>query len=408
MVRSIRYIMIVVLLFGLTGCWNRAELNELWVTAATGVDTSDDGQWIVSYQIIVPSAIASGTGGGSGGSSQPASYVFSVKAKTFNQAWSYSTMESSRRIYIAHNRVIYIGKKAAEKGLEHLVDFYLRNTEARELVTMVTTDGLASDILKKIMPPEKLQGAAMHDLIDNESDILSVYPKVRVYDFVLSMNSDSRSIGIPVASLVGEKNQENEKEAEGLDVLKKTSTPLKLRLTKLAVFQNGKLKGFLNEEQGLGVSYLSQKIKNTEISFPCSEQSGRELYSSLRVNSADVKLRPGKSGYHYTMQVKVKVNGTLIDTTCTKDISLTQTIRDMEGEISKEVTRVIKEGWSRLQELGVDAAGFADQIHRKFPRDWRTVKKDWDQEFKKMELDIQVDARIRRPGLQQRHIGSKT
>lgn len=148
MVRSIRYIMIVVLLFGLTGCWNRVELNELWVSAATGVDTTDDGQWIVSYQIIVPSAITSGTGG-SGGSSQPASYVFSVKAKTFNQAWSYSTMDSSRRIYIAHNRVIYIGKKAAEKGLDHLVDFYLRNTEARELVTMVITEGLASDILKK-------------------------------------------------------------------------------------------------------------------------------------------------------------------------------------------------------------------------------------------------------------------
>ncbi|PYY30938.1 Ger(x)C family spore germination protein [Paenibacillus illinoisensis] len=408
MVRAIRYILIVVLLFGLTGCWNRVELNELWVTAATGLDTTDDGQWKISYQIIVPSAIASGTGGGSSGSSQPASYVFSVKAKTFNQALSYSNMESSRRIYIAHNRVVYIGKKAAEKGLDHLVDFYLRNTEARELVTMVITDGLASDILKKIMPPEKLQGAAMDDLIDNESDFLSVYPHVRVYDFILSMNSDSKSIGIPVAGLVGEKGQKNEEESESLDVLKKTSAPLKLRLTKLAVFQNGKLKGYLNEEEGLGVSYLSQKIKNTEISFPCSDQPGREMYSSLRVNSANVKLKPRKTGYHYTMQVKVKVNGTLIDTTCTKDISKTQTIRDMEGEISKEVTRVINKGWMKIQELGVDTVGFADQIHRKFPKDWRTVKKDWDEEFKKMELDIQVDARIRRPGLQQKHIGSKT
>lgn len=408
MVRAIRYLLIVVLLFGLTGCWNRVELNELWVTAATGLDTTDDGQWKVSYQIIVPSAIASGTGGGSSGSSQPASYVFSVKAKTFNQALSYSNMESSRRIYIAHNRVVYIGKKAAEKGLDHLVDFYLRNTEARELVTMVITDGLASDILKKIMPPEKLQGAAMDDLIDNESDFLSVYPHVRVYDFILSMNSDSKSIGIPVAGLVGEKGQKNEEESESLDVLKKTSAPLKLRLTKLAVFQNGKLKGYLNEEEGLGVSYLSQKIKNTEISFLCSDQPGREMYSSLRVNSANVKLKPRKTGYHYTMQVKVKVNGTLIDTTCTKDISKTQTIRDMEGEISKEVTRVINKGWMKIQELGVDTVGFADQIHRKFPKDWRTDKNDWDEEFKKMELDIQVDARIRRPGLLQKHIGSKT
>uniref|UniRef100_A0AAE9PQ66 Spore germination protein N-terminal domain-containing protein n=1 Tax=Paenibacillus polymyxa TaxID=1406 RepID=A0AAE9PQ66_PAEPO len=213
--------MVLVVLFSLTGCWNRVELNELWVTAATGVDMMDDGQWMMSYQIIVPSAIASGTGGGSGSSSQPASHVFSIKSKTYNQALSYSNLETSRRIYIAHNRVIYIGKRAAEKGMDRLIDFYLRNTEAREMVSIIITDGLASDLIKKLLPPEKLQGAAMAELVDKESDSLSLFPKVRVYDFVLSMNSDSKSIGVPVAELIGERDHENEKEAESLDVFKK-------------------------------------------------------------------------------------------------------------------------------------------------------------------------------------------
>ncbi|MGR6127824.1 Ger(x)C family spore germination protein [Paenibacillus sp. SER-28] len=400
--------MVLVVLFSLTGCWNRVELNELWVTAASGVDMMDDGQWMMSYQIIVPSAIASGTGGGSGSSSQPASHVFSIKSKTYNQALSYSNLETSRRIYIAHNRVIYIGKRAAEKGMDRLIDFYLRNTEAREMVSIIITDGLASDLIKKLLPPEKLQGAAMAELVDKESDSLSLFPKVRVYDFVLSMNSDSKSIGVPVAELIGERDHENEKEAESLDVFKKTSTPLKLALTKLGVFQNGKLKGFLDKEESLGVSYLSQKVNNSEISFPCSEQLGREMYSSLTVNSADVKLIPRKASSHYTMQVRVKINGTLNESTCTKDISKTKTIHDMEKEIGKEVTRTINKGWDKLQELGVDATGFADRIHRRFPREWETVKKDWGQEFKKIELDIRVDARIQRPGLLQKHIGSQT
>ncbi|KYG94864.1 Ger(x)C family spore germination protein [Paenibacillus jamilae] len=403
-----RFFMVLVVLFSLTGCWNRVELNELWVTAATGVDMMDDGQWMMSYQIIVPSAIASGTGGGSGSSSQPASHVFSIKSKTYNQALSYSNLETSRRIYIAHNRVIYIGKRAAEKGMDRVIDFYLRNTEAREMVSIIITDGLASDLIKKLLPPEKLQGAAMAELVDKESDSLSLFPKVRVYDFVLSMNSDSKSIGVPVAELIGERDHENEKEAESLDVFKKTSTPLKLALTKLGVFQNGKLKGFLDKEESLGVSYLSQKVNNSEISFPCSEQLGREMYSSLTVNSADVKLIPRKTSFHYTMQVRVKINGTLNESTCTKDISKTKTIHDMEKEIGKEVTRTINGGWDKLQELGVDATGFADRIHRRFPREWETVKKDWEQEFKKIELDIRVDARIQRPGLLQKHIGSQT
>lgn len=239
-----RFIWVLVILFILPGCWNRVELNELWVTAATGVDMMDDGQWMVSYQIIVPSALASGTGGGTGGSSQPASHVFSVKSKTYNQALSYSNLKTSRRIYVAHNRVVYIGKRAAEKGMDRLIDFYLRNTEAREMVNMIVTDGLASDLIKKLLPPEKLQGAAMAELVNKESDMISLFPKVRVYEFVLSMNSDSKSIGVPVAELIGERDYQDEKEAESLDVFKKTSTPLKLALTKLAVFQKESSKGF--------------------------------------------------------------------------------------------------------------------------------------------------------------------
>lgn len=400
MVRSSKYIVIVMMLFLLAGCWNRIELKELWVTSATALDVTDDGEYVLSYQIIVPSAIALGTGGASGGSSQPASHVFSTKAKTINQALSYSHMESSRRIYLGHNRVVYIGKKAAEKGLESLIDFYIRNSESRELVSIVIIDGLASDIIKKLLPPDKVQGAAMYSLIENEKELSSAYPKVRMYDLVLSMNSDSKSIGIPVVGLVGVKDQKTQNEAESSDVFKKTSTALRLRLSKLAVIQNGKLKGFLNEKESLGVSYLTNKIKRTEISFPCSERSGEMMYSSLKVDSARTKLKPDKSGYHYTMHVNVKVDGTLMEFACAKDISDVQAIREIEAEISKEVYRIINKGWNRLQEMGVDAVGFADLIHRKFPKQWKSVKGDWSQEFKKMELDIQVETIIHRPGLQ--------
>lgn len=71
----------------------------------------------------------------------------------------------------------------------------------------------------------------------------------------------------------------------------------------------------------------------------------------------------------------MKINGTLSETTCTKDISKMKTIHDLEEEIAKEVTSTINEGWAKLQELGVDATGFADRIHRRFPKEWNTVKK---------------------------------
>lgn len=399
--RTVKFVTMLVIIMLLSGCWNRIELNELWVTVATGLDYRD-GQWEISYQFIVPSAMASGTGGGMGNAAQAASHVHTVRAKTIHQGLNISNLETSRRIYVAHNRVIFIGKKAAEKGLNQLIDYYYRNSEARETVLMLFTEGRASEILKKLAPPEKLAGAAYAELINNENKRVSIFPSTSVYDFSLSLHSDGKGVGMPVAALIGEKSEKNQKELESLDAAKKTSTALKVALSKLAVFQEGRFIGFLNRKESQGLSWITDKIQSTEISFPCEDEHKKTQLSTLRINRSHTKLIPRYTGYHYTMQVKVKVDGSLVESGCKKDLSKPEEIEKLEEQIEKEIEKIIEEGWKGTQKLGVDAVGFGDIIHRKFPENWKSMKHNWPAEFRKMDIEVQVEALIRLPGLLQK------
>ena len=49
----------------LTGCWSRRELNDLSIAFALGLD-KDDGQYVVTAQIINPGEISPNQGGGGG------------------------------------------------------------------------------------------------------------------------------------------------------------------------------------------------------------------------------------------------------------------------------------------------------------------------------------------------------
>ncbi|MNK40797.1 Spore germination protein A3 precursor [compost metagenome] len=394
-------IVMLMLMIILGGCWNRIELNELGIVVAKGLDYTD-GEWIVSYQVIVPSNMASGNGGISGGTSQPAVHVFSVNSKAIHQALNLSNLEHPRRVYVSHNKVIVIGKNAAEQGVGELMDYYFRNTESRETVLMALTEGRAIDVLNKLSPPEKLPGASISDMLNKESKQVSVFPVINVFNFALNMNSDAKGNRLPVIELTGDKSGNHEEELKSQDVLKQTQQPLKIKITKLGIFQGGSLVGLLDYKESFGLSWISGDINKTEISFPCSKEGRTQERAGFRVNSSKTKVTPRRSGSHYVMQVKVKLKGNLTESTCQQDLTNPKVIKELEAQIEQQIVDYINTGWSAMKRLKTDAIGFADKIHRKFPSDWKNIKENWQDELAQMDLDVQVQATIRRTGLLQK------
>lgn len=388
-----RLLIIAVMCLSLSGCWNRTELNEISITSATGYDRVD-GNWLVTFQTIVPSAMAVGSNGGHGGSGS-AVHVFSTKEKTIQQALNKSNLENSRILYFAHNNVLVIGREAAEEGINEIIDLYLRTVESRESVYVLLTSEKASDVLKDLIPPESLPGVALAQILQKEGDMSGFLPPIKLYELAKQISSDSKSAGVPEISISGDGGSS----LESLDIFKKTSTSEKLKLKRLGVFHGDRLIGWMSWQESFGVSWMSDKINMSSIYFRCPGSESNHDYTSFKIKKAKTRVTPIKKGNALTMQVKVKLGGTLTESSCKRDFANPQHIREMEMQIEKQILDYINMGWKAVQRLQADLPGFAGHVHRKYPKDWNEMKNTWEEKkLGEIKLDVRVKATIRHPG----------
>ncbi|KJD39689.1 spore gernimation protein GerC [Paenibacillus polymyxa] len=389
MVRQLRvsYVLFIAGLL-LTGCVDRTELNELAITTATGID-GHKGDWINTYQIIIPSAMTTGSGGSSTGASQSAVHTFSTHGKTLRETVMKSSLEYPRKLYFAQNNILVIGKKAAEQGIEEIIDIYLRNLDSRETVKVFIANGEARDFLRNLVPPEKIPGQALEKIIERDSKLGSIYPTISMYEFISKISSDSAA-GVPEISLVG---SEPEK-LDSVDVFKETSAKNKLKLSGLSIFQKDKRVGFLNEKESMGVSWLNNQIKNTTVNYVDGN-----VMSAFLIRKAKVKVTPIKNLNHYYLNVDVKATGDLLSASSQREMKDMQSIHQLQMQAAEIIKLQIQEGWKALQQKNIDLIGVGNKIHHKYPKDWKKIKETWPEEFANMDIKIGVKMKLARPGL---------
>ncbi|MGN7761115.1 Ger(x)C family spore germination protein [Paenibacillus sp. 22594] len=377
----------------LAGCGNRIEMNELGITTATGFD-GQQGDWTITYQVIIPPAMSSGAGGSSGGAgSQAAVHTFSAHGKTIREALAASSRENPRKLYFAHTNILIIGKQAAETGIEEILDTYYRNPDARETVKVLIANGVARDYLNKLIPPEKLPGRALSEILEKNKQLSSYYPSVSVHELALGISSESAAAGVPQISIRGTDSSS----LESANVFQQTSTSSKLKISGLSVFHKAKMVGTLDQNESLGISWLTNHIHLTTLSYNSKDDTD---VSAFLVRNAKVKVTPVKGALHYTLKVKAKVVvGEFLETTTHEDLLKTQSIGKLEQRAEEIIRAQILEGWKAVQHLKIDLVGIGDKIHRKSPKEWKRLKKDWPGELANMDIEVDVKVNLKRPGL---------
>ncbi|MUG66818.1 Ger(x)C family spore germination protein [Paenibacillus campinasensis] len=383
----------------LTGCWNRTELNEIGLISALGIDRGENG-WIVSYQLINHSTISSNAAGGgmSGGAGAPV-HVFSSEGPTLREAIDVSYTETPRRLFFPHADVLILGKEAASKGIRDIIDFYWRNPNLRENVNVLVTNGLASEMLKQLIPPERLPGSAIANISRQTAKFNNNYPSIKMFELTRSLVSESHAAGVPQIELVEEFSSNK---VESMDQLNKTSTPTKLRITGLAAFQKDRWIGLLTQDESFGISWLTDKVQFSTLSFPCPGENEPGLLS-YQTNAANTKVKLMKEGDEYTFKVSVDVKGRVTETSCPTDLSNLSNLHAAEKEIQEVIKQHMLQGWEACKRLHVDLPHFADYIHRKYPEEWSQMKERWETEgIPSTRLVLQVTASISQTGMSQK------
>lgn len=403
----------LILLLGIIftpACWDQREVERLGIVMAIGVEPTPGDRVRVIVQNVTPSAMMRGAGDGTGGGATAGMATkpyrnFSAEADTVFEALRELARESPRQLFYAHNQVIILSEELArERGLQEVMDVFERNPQVRRTTWLLVGRGEMAHLMDVPGRIENTPAQRIFSIV-NERDLSSQYAVQRLGDFIEQMEIEGAqpfTAVVEAAPNPAVPSEYRHSMAEGH--VQEMSHILKLNGT--AVFRGDKMTGWLNTKESRGLLWVRGLVKGGVIEVSAPDGGGIRV--SLEILRSKTELRPEIRDGQIFMTVDVKVESNLGETTGPLDLAKPEVINKLEvlqaGAIMGEIESALAKA---QQDYGVDVFGFGQAVHRKYPQEWKEMKQTWSDLFPDVQVELLVDAKIRRTGLVSNPVQSK-
>ncbi|MGO4270701.1 Ger(x)C family spore germination protein [Paenibacillus sp. TAF58] len=391
-----RILLVLILLMMpiLSGCWSRIEVNDLAFVTAAGIDKMEDGKIRLALQVAIPRMLgAAGQGGTSGekGIGAKAVWVSSEKGESILDAYRRLQEKLPRRIFFSHSGIIVIGEKMARDGVSPILDFFIRQREARMRSYILFTKGEALKILNFIPKLEKIPSEVMREEVKQHIGV-----RINLKEFVHTLVTEgvepiAAEMEIVSSNLM---NEEDSKEPSPSNV------ETNLSLNGSAIFKKDKLIGWMNDLETRGVLWLRKEMKTGVVTVNIPKEKGNGKISVL-ILKAKTQITPILKDGEITMEVKVSAENDLYENNSKLDVSDPKVIHFVEKELEEDLKKRIQLVFDMAQKkFKSDIFGFGVAVERKYPKAWKSkFKKQWEEDFPKLKVNIITDLTVNRTGL---------
>lgn len=373
--------------FMTTGCWDRKELNEISLISGIAIDKGENKKYKLSAETVNITELSPKTKGG-----ETPSVVYTQEGETISELVHKMNTGLSRKLILSHMSVVVISEEVAKSSLMEFLDFMDRYREVRNDFNLVVAKGVrAEEILTVLYPFQKISTLKLKVQLNTLQDEWGGDPDVRLKDFIQALVSKGRSPVAVALTVSGTKHIRN-----STDMMKHPIPPSLVTVPGMAVFDKEKLVGYLPPEGVRVYLWTQNKLQHTSLSIPCS----RDKYINVLVyNSAtNVKAR-GKNDVPH-IQLNIKVETILDGTQCGADLSKHSSYQDYEKKAADFIRAEVLGTIKKVQkDFGTDIFGFGDRMHLQDPAYFHKVSDRWQEAFQKASIEVNVDARIRRSGL---------
>ncbi len=400
----------LLILSSLTGCLKTINLSDRAIVQAIGIDYEED-KYKLSIQIFSPE--------GSGGqtsidTSKQNSKVITTEGKTIGEAMSKADLKQGKKIFYGHNRLIILGESTAEKGLENVISFFNTDAQSKSDVGVLVVKGDADEILNAKITQGILPAETIEKIVRNAEDTGQSF-QVRFYDVAKNYKSTTNSVSIPVIKLEdsegdsGEKKEEatgaeksegdsGEKKEEATGAEKSEGDSKVISMDGIAVFLDGRLKTYINQENTRAIQILLQKFKSSVV----VSESDSIGTSSVEIFKSQIKINPRIKDGAMSVDIIIKTDGIVKEIIVPEDREVSvfeyKDIEDsLEEVIKSEVDNVL---YLTLKENNIDIFNFMDRIKQKYPSYWKDNRDDIGNIISNLGYNVKVDVNIDRTGLQ--------
>ncbi|MDP4097114.1 Ger(x)C family spore germination protein [Paenibacillus sp. P96] len=357
-----------------SGCWSKHELVELGFVLGVALDAAKDNQIEMTAQIYRP-------GSGSRGeklSSVPSTVNVKAKNKNIMAAVRDIPMHLGRKSQWSHMQVILVSEKLARsQDIGKLLDFFYRDHEARGDVQVLITGGRADAAL---MLRPRIEKSTSQELLRANRISQSVSGKTLVTTLLqLGIQARNAHVDGYISYLYKVKPKQEVFSNAGI-----------------ALTKNGKMVGVLSAGKTQGLAMLRDEFKSGIIGFPCPGKKQRT--ESLEVLKQKTKLTvEWTAGKPSSVTAHTDVEAAISELKCSY-VRTPEEEKKLLKAAESQLKQIMQASYHELQKQKIEAVGISNLIYRKYPRAWAVIKDDWDYQFTKLPLHVNVKMKLTTPG----------
>ncbi|MEK4402872.1 Ger(x)C family spore germination protein [Sporosarcina sp. FSL K6-6792] len=376
---------LLILSLVLTGCWDRRELNEIAITLALGIDKVDE-EFQLTAQVVVPSEVSMKQSSG-----RSTVTLFQADGETIFEAFRKMTIDSPRKIYPGHLRMLVIGEELAKAGVSESLDLLSRDWELRsDFYVVVAKDNTAAETLNVTTPIESIPANKMFNTLKTSEENWAVTKGVTLDELLGDLITDGKDAVLTGIQVFGNREVGSSKQN-----VESITPATQIQYDYLAVFKKDKLVGWLNESESKGYNYIIDSVKSTVASISCPEEGK----VSIEVINSKSELKGKINKGEPEVNVTIEVEGNVGAVECHIDLKDTKAIDALEKSYEKELKEIIHQTIETVQkQYKTDIFGFGQAIHRSNPKTWKKIKNQWDEIFPELTVNVEVDMKIYHTG----------
>jgi spore germination protein KC len=253
MVNKIKFIVFFCLFSVLcSGCWSSHEIDTLGISIAAGIDLTESG-YTIYHRVLNPKAIT-----GNVETVGAPVFLFTQHGDNLFSAIQKIALESPRKIYNAHLRMIILGEDMARNGIKDAIDFYMRDYEFRtDFYFAVARNKTAREVLEILTPLEFIPGLNMYGSLKLSQDHTGLTKEVNIIDLAQIILADGHEPVLPGIDI-----SPGTPDSDNISAMTTVNGGKRLFYNGLGFFCDDKLIGWLSGEETLGFNYILGNAKD--------------------------------------------------------------------------------------------------------------------------------------------------
>lgn len=447
--KAVHFVLIIILLTAVvSGCWNYVDVDTQFVVMGVLIDYDDQTEEYIMYAEI---SKAKG-----GASTEQLTRVESFSGATIFEASRNAIMKIGAKLYWGHTMVYAISEKVARDSIADVMSLLSRQTQIRsDLFILVCEDSAVKDFFKFEDPIHQSVSQHIYDLfMSNKAS--GKFRSSPLFKVLQELSSDDVTLMLPYLKFEpkhldeatqseeqkaqdlkqeekqpqdksehedekqqeaqqDEKQEEEAKKEDGKQEKEGASEGKKeenssggeqqqgssgeeeadkiLIVEGSAIFRKATMVGKFSEIDTRSALIIKSEISNH---YVITYEETADIPSfSIEAIESELSIEPemmqdGK----LKVNIHFKIEGDLVEIQTLKDFIKDERKKELETAFNKMMSEELLNSIKRAQGLSSDVFGIAGVVHRKMPEEYKKIKYDWEEVFKRAEFDVQTELNI--------------